>query len=453
MSNKLKKKKEFITVEELKKICKIYGIKGYGRLKKKDLINLMCSSLEINNLNEYFHNQSKMAFNQLSKKDKKKFGIFFTPEAIVKKAWELLRKYELKLDNVLEPSSGSCNLLKPIFNKDNINITCVELNKVIYRTLKIKKNENFFIFNQDFLKFRTEKKFDLIIGNPPYKVVRKNKVDIEYHQYFTGRPNIFALFLIKSLKLLNKNGILCFVLPLNFQNCSYYNKLRFFLVANYQILDVVDCSSETFSETKQATLILILKNQSEVNNKDFIFTRNNSINIFPREKVLILNDLIKGSTTLHDLGFTVSTGNVVWNQHKQKLTDFATNSHSTRLIYNFNIKNNELFFENKKHMTKKPFLSKLGNNKMLLVVNRGSQGGKYQFNFCLIDVKYAYLLENHLLSIDFVNNLSKAKRLFLFKKIIKSFQKTKTKVFLDTYLGTSTLNCTELKHILPIYIQ
>ena len=157
MSNKLIKNMEFITVEELKKICKIYGIKGYGRLKKKDLINLMCSSLEINNLNEYFYNQSKMAFNQLSKKDKKKFGIFFTPETVVKKAWELLRKYELKLDNVLEPSSGSCNLLKPILNKDNINITCVELNKVIYRTLKIKKNENFFIFNQDFLKFRTEK--------------------------------------------------------------------------------------------------------------------------------------------------------------------------------------------------------------------------------------------------------------------------------------------------------
>ena len=79
----------------------------------------------------------------MSKKDKKKFGIFFTPETVVKKAWELLRKYELKLNNVLEPSSGSCNLLKPILNKDNINITCVELNKVIYRTLKIKKMKIF----------------------------------------------------------------------------------------------------------------------------------------------------------------------------------------------------------------------------------------------------------------------------------------------------------------------
>ena len=166
-----------------------------------------------------------------------------------------------------------------------------------------------------------------------------------------------------------------------------------------------------------------------------------------------MSNLLKGSTTLHDLGFTVSTGNVVWNRHKQKLTDFATNSHSTRLIYDFNIKNNKLSFESKKHITKKPFLSKLGNNKMLLVVNRGSQSGKYQFNFCLIDVRYPYLLENHLLSIDFVNNLSKAKRLFLFKKIIKSFHKTKTKVFLDNYLGTSTLNCMELKHALPIYTK
>ena len=35
----------------------------------------MCSSLEINNLNEYFHNQSKMAFNQLSKKEFKNCSI------------------------------------------------------------------------------------------------------------------------------------------------------------------------------------------------------------------------------------------------------------------------------------------------------------------------------------------------------------------------------------------
>ena len=34
-------------------------------------------------------------------------------------------------------------------------------------------------------------KFDLIIGNPPYFVMKKTDVDESYHNYFDGRPNIF----------------------------------------------------------------------------------------------------------------------------------------------------------------------------------------------------------------------------------------------------------------------
>ena len=71
------------------------------------------------------------------------------------------------------------------------------------------------IKNTDFINHECNKKYNLIIGNPPYYVMKKC-VDKKYYQYFTGRPNIFILFIIKCLSLLETDGILSFVLPKSF---------------------------------------------------------------------------------------------------------------------------------------------------------------------------------------------------------------------------------------------
>ena len=57
-----------------------------------------------------------------------------------------------------------------------------------------------------------------------------------YYNYFEGRPNAFIIFIIKSLKLLNNNGILAYILPKSFLNCHYYNKTRKFIIENYYII-------------------------------------------------------------------------------------------------------------------------------------------------------------------------------------------------------------------------
>lgn len=69
------------------------------------------------------------------------------------------------------------------------------------------------IKNDDYLGYDTGMKYQWIISNPPYYVMKKKYVDKRYFKYFEGRPNIF---IAKSLKLLDDNGILSFVLPKNF---------------------------------------------------------------------------------------------------------------------------------------------------------------------------------------------------------------------------------------------
>ena len=63
----------------------------------------------------------------------------------------------------------------------------------------------------------------LIIGNRPYAMMNKKCVPIEYHEFFSGRPNMYIIFILKCLKMLPKNtGILAFVLPTNAMSCIYY---------------------------------------------------------------------------------------------------------------------------------------------------------------------------------------------------------------------------------------
>ena len=117
------------------------------------------------------------------------------------------------IKTILEPSCGSCEYILRLNNiKDDINITGIELNKTIYNSITQYNSDNITILNENYLNHKFENKFDLIIGNPPYFVMKKSDVEKSYYDYFTGRPNIFILFIIKSLTLLNDNGIISFVL-------------------------------------------------------------------------------------------------------------------------------------------------------------------------------------------------------------------------------------------------
>ena len=127
-----------------------------------------------------------------------------------------------------------------------------------------------------------KKKYDLIIGNPPFYVMKKNEKKYnKYEHYYTGRPNIFVLFIAKSLELLENNGILAFVLPKNFMNCLYYDNLRKHISTNYKIIDIIECYEDKYLETQQDTIVLIIQKQngSISNNPNFTININN-YNIF-----------------------------------------------------------------------------------------------------------------------------------------------------------------------------
>jgi hypothetical protein len=102
---------------------------------------------------------------------------------------------------------------------------------------------------------------------------------------------------------------------------------------------------------------------------------------------------------------------------------------------------------------KKHYICKEGELGPRLLLNRGYGVGKYKFEYYLLDIKDAYLLENHVIYIRPIDPAeSKTELLEKYHSIIRSFQEPKTQEFIEIYFGNNAINTTELCELLPIYL-
>ena len=399
-----------------------------------------------------YSNDSLTLTKQLSKIDKRRQGIYFTPPKCIVHILQKVAFYfkNSQPNHILEPSCGSGEFISKLITEyNNSHIVGIENNETIFESVKKYNNNQTQIINADFLTYQFNKKFNLIIGNPPYFVIKKTLVDKKYKNLYTGRPNIFIIFILKCLSLLETNGILAFVLPKSFLNCVYYDKTRAYIHRNFQILDIFE-SYDKYIETAQPTIVLILRNSKNLtDNNRFVLERNGFTIFGSKETIKELGTLYKDSKTLNQLGFKVSVGKVVWNQCKSILTDDKT---KTRLIYSSDIVDKKLSIKKYSNPQKKNYIDKPGINTPMMILNRGYGVGKYVFNYCILDGSSTYLIENHLICIEYTKKLTKAKLMDLYVKIATSFENKKTKKFINLYFGNSAINTTELAHILPIYL-
>ena len=405
-----------------------------------------------------YSNLSQQLTKALDKTEKKENGIYFTPPSVIEHALAFLEPYLTNAKTALEPSCGSCEFATRLMSKyPQIHTTGVEFNETIYRSIQPLAGERLNLIHADFLKYEPSSptKYDLIVGNPPYFVMKKQSVPSSYYPYFEGRPNIFILFIVKSLQLLTHNGILCFVLPQSFLNCLYYDKTRKYIADKFRILGIWNAEGD-YLETKQETIVLVVQNTSPTGdnntttttNRPFILEIDTYTVLGNPDDISRLSSCYAGSTTLAKMGCQVSVGNVVWNQCVGLLTDDTT---QTRLIYSSDISDGQLGCKTYANEKKKNYIRKKGEREPTLVINRGYGVGSYQFQYCIIDVDYEYLVENHLIVIRSPSASTREQTLEIYKKIIRSFQDARTEAFIQLYFGNNAINTTELDCVLPIY--
>ncbi len=191
-----------------------------------------------------------------------------------------------------------------------------------------------------------QKPYDLVIGNPPYGKITLS--ELQRHIYIRslyGHANLYGLFTDLAIRWVRSGGIIGFVTPTSFLGGQYFKALRSLLQREAPPLkmDFITERQGVFEDVLQETMLSVYKRAEKRKRPVTVhFLRPNGTEkpvsvqevgrfalpangeepwFLPRDPdhVALLKRLASLPHRLSDYGFSVSTGPLVWNRHKDQL--------------------------------------------------------------------------------------------------------------------------------------
>jgi len=285
-------------------------------------------------LPNHFADRLGVAYASLvSQQHKKENGQFFTPVEIA----SLMASFSDFAGNsvrILDPGCGSavlsCTLIEHLVNS-NKKLKTIEL--VAYETdaelipvskrslaylekwgnqqginLKTKLyTHDFILHNSDCFKETDDlfskpvEQFDIVISNPPYfKLPIDDKRAKVAKVIVNGHPNIYAIFMALSAKLLKENGELIFITPRSYAAGGYFKIFReyFFKIIDLDKVHLFVSRKDTFSRDKVLQETVIIKGTKRPKPEPQVTISSSSglkdlrsplIKIFPKKDIIDLN--------------------------------------------------------------------------------------------------------------------------------------------------------------------
>lgn len=212
---------------------------------------------------------------------KKLSGSYYTPLKTIQFMKKYLENEKCIYKSILEPSAGDGRFIDIFEKKENITeLTAIELiEDKVEKLIDNGYQKHVSIIQDDFLNFaeKTNQKYELIIGNPPYINI-KNMQDVSKHRAkeFCERydlsqtlmQNMWVAFLLAAVSCLKKGGIIFFVLPMEFLQVQYAEQVRGFLEKTFNTIHILTFKERMFPEIEQESCLVYLTN--EYNSKSYI---------------------------------------------------------------------------------------------------------------------------------------------------------------------------------------
>ena len=243
------------------------------------------------NLKKYTHsNLSKII--ELSNVERTKNSAYYTSKSICFSLVDALPKFDNKKQvKILEPSAGTGNFLpllidkykhckKVILDVIDIDKKAIVMLKILEKKITIPQNITINYIHSDFLTYDIQDKYDIIIGNPPFKKIINNKKLITRYReqkFNTKTNNIFSFFVEHAIS--NGNHI-AFIVPKSLLSAPEFNKTRE-LMNNYNIVKITDFGEKAF-DIKIETIGFVLKTtkqklKNQVHIESYITKENNYV--------------------------------------------------------------------------------------------------------------------------------------------------------------------------------
>ena len=258
IANKIKKVscKPIMTENEVKAI-----------IVKKDL------TVHTNLIN--FINKSNLRFTELAKiaelanSQRESNAAYYTRQdicySIIKNLPDARKYSELR---ILEPSIGVGNFLPTLIEKYScvqsviidvvdIDANSIEILKELVNKLDVPTNIHINYITDDFLLHKFDVHYDLIVGNPPYKKLTKEKKILEAYKVDAENKdtnNIFSFFIEKTMRI---GDIVSLIVPKSLISAPEFNKTRS-LMRDKMITHIIDFGEKGFKGVKIETIAFIL---------------------------------------------------------------------------------------------------------------------------------------------------------------------------------------------------
>ena len=119
--------------------------------------------------------------------------------------------------------------------------------------------------------------FDAVIGNPPYirmQIMDKKTNDYCRNNYITpakGNYDVYIVFVERAVEILNKNGIMGYILPHKFFTAKYGKPLRTFISENRNLNRIIHFGDQQVFDNATTYTCLLFLNKHD--NKKFYFDR------------------------------------------------------------------------------------------------------------------------------------------------------------------------------------
>ncbi len=244
-------------------------------LTKKEVLKIISEKKLTNtkNLNNFLKkNFNNYSFSELlkicefSNLMRDQFKGYYTPMEIGYNLVKDLPDFSTKKEiSILEPSVGCGNIITLLIEKYSkikkvnlylfdLDLKIIETLKLLFLLKKIPKNFNVYFENTDFLLKEIKKKFDLVVGNPPFGKCSKEQLSLNYD--FSYSKNLFILFFKKSLEISKNVGL---IIPKNVLSSPEYKNLRDDL-EKLNIYKISDFGETGFEGVKIETISILVEN-------------------------------------------------------------------------------------------------------------------------------------------------------------------------------------------------
>ncbi|MEQ9403865.1 MAG: N-6 DNA methylase [Cyclobacteriaceae bacterium] len=229
--------------------------------------------------------------------DKRKNGVYYTPENLAKYLAEPLINGTTKL--VFDPAYGEGSLLlaaESIFKKKMIKNASIELfgsdihpvNGLLTHLPKANLKQS------DFFSLEDDLQFDIILSNPPYvrhqsqskELIQSYRRKFDNLQFLSNSSDLWAYFLVKSISHLKAGGSIGLIIPWAFLQADYAQDIRSWLIDKFENIKVLALNHPYFEEesAQERVVIIWLSNKDHITRKiEFAFARDIASEIAYRE--------------------------------------------------------------------------------------------------------------------------------------------------------------------------